>query len=46
MQKMNSLGLTLLSSLSAQLDGEVIINNKIGTVVDIRFKELKYKKRV
>ena len=46
LQKMNSLGLTLLSSLSAQLDGEVIINNKIGTEVDIRFKELKYKKRV
>jgi len=46
LQKMNSLGLTLLSSLSAQLDGEVIINNKIGTEVDIRFRELKYKKRV
>lgn len=42
----NSLGMTLLSSLAAQLDGEAVINNKVGTEIVVDFKELKYKSRV
>lgn len=44
--KTNSLGMTLLTSLTAQLDGEAVINNKVGTEIVIDFKELRYKKRV
>ncbi|KXK41671.1 MAG: Signal transduction histidine kinase [Chlorobi bacterium OLB5] len=44
--KGNSLGMTLLTSLAAQLDGNVQIINEAGTEVIVRFKELKYKKRV
>jgi len=44
--KTNSLGMTLLTSLAAQLDGEAVINNKVGTEIVIDFKELRYKKRV
>ena len=44
--KTNSLGMTLLTSLSSQLDGNTIINNKVGTEIIINFKELKYKSRV
>lgn len=45
-EKTNSLGMTLLTSLSTQLDGNTIINNKVGTEIIINFKELKYKSRV
>ena len=45
-EKTNSLGMTLLTSLAAQLDGEAVINNKVGTEIIIDFKELKYKTRV
>ncbi len=45
-EKTNSLGMTLLTSLSMQLDGNTIINNKAGTEIVINFKELKYKPRV
>lgn len=44
--KTNSLGVTLLTSLAAQLDGEAMIMNKTGTEIVIKFKELRYKKRV
>lgn len=44
--KANTLGMTLLTSLAAQLDGEAVINNKVGTEIVIDFKELKYKSRV
>lgn len=44
--KSNSLGMTLLTSLAAQLDGKVQIKNEVGTEIIITFKELKYKKRV
>ncbi|NOS85734.1 MAG: PAS domain S-box protein [Ignavibacteria bacterium] len=44
--KSNSLGMTLLSSLAAQLDGEAVMKNKVGTEIVINFKELKYKSRV
>lgn len=42
----NSLGITLLTSLAAQLDGEFEMKNHSGTEVIIVFKELKYKERV
>lgn len=42
----NSLGMTLLTSLAAQLDGEAVINNKVGTEIVVDFKELRYKNRV
>ena len=45
-ERTNSLGMTLLNSLAAQLDGEAVINNKVGTEIIINFKELKYKNRV
>jgi two-component sensor histidine kinase len=45
-EQTNSLGMTLLTSLASQLDGETIITNKIGTHILVKFKELKYKKRV
>jgi PAS domain S-box-containing protein len=41
----NSLGMTLLTSLAAQLDGETVMKNKVGTEILINFKELKYKSR-
>jgi len=44
--KTNSLGMTLLTSLAAQLDGEAVINNKAGTEIIINFRELRYKSRV
>jgi two-component sensor histidine kinase len=44
--KTNSLGMTLLTSLAAQLDGEAVINNKAGTEIIITFRELRYKNRV
>lgn len=44
--KTNSLGVTLLTSLAAQLDGEAMIMDKTGTEIVIKFKELRYKKRV
>lgn len=44
--KTNTLGMILLTSLAAQLDGEAVINNKVGTEIIIDFKELKYKSRV
>ena len=44
--KTNSLGMTLLTSLAAQLDGEAVINNKVGTEIVINFRELRYKSRV
>ncbi|HMQ79071.1 MAG TPA: PAS domain S-box protein [Ignavibacteria bacterium] len=44
--KTNSLGMTLLTSLAAQLDGEAVINNKVGTEIVIIFRELRYKSRV
>lgn len=44
--KTNSLGMTLLTSLAAQLDGEAVINNKVGTEIIITFRELRYKNRV
>lgn len=38
--------MTLLTSLAAQLDGEAVINNKVGTEIIITFRELRYKNRV
>ena len=42
----NSLGMTLITSLASQLDGEVLLNNIVGTEMIINFKEIKYKSRV
>ncbi|MBL8015987.1 MAG: PAS domain S-box protein [Ignavibacteria bacterium] len=44
--KTNSLGMTLITSLAAQLDGEITITNKVGTEIQLTFKEVKYKTRV
>ncbi len=44
-EESKSLGMTLITSLAAQLDGDANINNHTGTEVVIRFKELKYKNR-
>ncbi len=44
--KINSLGVTLLTNLAAQLDGEARINNKVGTEIIVNFRELRYKSRV
>lgn len=44
--KTNSLGMTLITSLASQLDGEICITNKVGTMIQLTFREPKYKKRV
>ncbi len=44
--KTNSLGMTLLTSLSSQLDGEAFFINGSGTKIVINFKELTYSKRM
>ncbi len=44
--KTNSLGMTLLTSLSSQLDGEAFFINGSGTKIVINFKELTYRKRM
>lgn len=41
-----SLGLRLVSSLAHQLDGEIELDRSQGTKFIIKFKELKYRKRV
>ena len=43
--KTNSLGMTLITSLAAQLDGEITITNKVGTEIQLTFREAKYKPR-
>ena len=43
---LNSLGLLLVNNLSDQIDGELKINNNLGTEFKITFKELKYKERI
>ncbi|MBE2217359.1 MAG: PAS domain S-box protein [Ignavibacteria bacterium] len=45
-EKTNSLGMTLITSLAAQLDGEIDIRNKVGTEIRLTFREAKYKPRV
>jgi two-component sensor histidine kinase len=41
-----SLGLILVKSLTAQIDGDITIHRNLGTEFRINFKELKYKKRM
>ena len=45
-EKTNSLGMTLITSLAAQLDGEISITNKVGTEIRLTFREAKYKPRL
>ena len=42
----DSLGLQLVNSLINQIDGEIELNKNHGTTFIIRFKELKYAKRL
>jgi PAS domain S-box-containing protein len=44
--KLDSLGLLLVTNLTEQIDGEININRSHGTLFKINFKELKYKKRI
>lgn len=44
-KKTNTLGLQLVKSLVAQIDGEIELDRSHGTEFKIRFKELKYKER-
>jgi two-component sensor histidine kinase len=41
-----TLGLQLVNNLVDQLDGEITIDTRDGTLFEIRFKELKYKERI
>lgn len=45
-QNTGSLGMSLLTSLASQLDGEALIRSNGGTEIIIKFKELTYKKRI
>jgi two-component sensor histidine kinase len=42
----DSLGLQLVNSLINQIDGEIELNKDHGTNFKIKFKELKYAKRL
>jgi len=44
--KLDSLGLLLVFSLTEQLDGDITINREHGTEFIINFEEIKYKKRI
>jgi len=46
LNNLDTLGLLLVSNLTEQLDGEITINRENGTEFIIRFKEIKYKKRI
>ncbi len=43
---LETLGLLLVNNLTEQIDGELTINRNQGTEFKIKFKELKYKKRL
>jgi PAS domain S-box-containing protein len=44
--KTSSLGMTLITSLSSQLDGNLSIKNDVGTEIKLCFRELKYNSRI
>jgi two-component sensor histidine kinase len=44
--KIKSLGILLVKSLTEQIDGKISIHRKNGTQFNITFKELKYKERI
>lgn len=46
LNKTSSLGMTLITSLAAQLDGKISITNGTGTIIELTFREAKYKPRV
>lgn len=46
LEKTDTLGLQLVNNLVKQIDGEVILDRNQGTTFNIRFNELKYKRRL
>ena len=46
LNKLETLGLLLVTNLTEQIDGEITINRNHGTEFIIRFKEIKYKNRI
>ncbi|MGB8233408.1 MAG: sensor histidine kinase, partial [Methanobacterium sp.] len=46
LEKIDSLGLLLVTSLTEQIDGEITIKSIKGTEFKIKFKELEYNERI
>ena len=46
LNKLDTLGLLLVTTLTEQIDGEITINRNHGTEFIIRFEEIKYKNRI
>jgi two-component system, sensor histidine kinase PdtaS len=46
LNKLETLGLLLVNSLTEQIDGQIIINRKHGTEFIIKFEEINYKNRI